>query len=93
MHSWAQGQSFPSSPGKPGSLEGGLISQRAVVGQGGPGGQAPRPFSQHRHLRGSVAAVLGLLHKRGSVFSQQSPGKDASCKAWAASPALLPCAS
>ena len=54
---------------------------------------APRPFSQHPHLRGPVTAVLGLLHKRGGVFSQQSPGRDASCKAWAASPALLPCTS
>lgn len=90
VHSWAQGQSFPSSPGKPGSLEGSHLL-RAVVGQGGPGGQAPSPFSQHRHLHGPVATVLGLLHKERGVFAQLSLGRDASCKAWAANPALLPC--
>lgn len=59
--SWAQGQSFPSSPGKPG-YAGGSHLLRAVVGQG-PGETEPRLLSLNTDIYSPVATVLGLLHK------------------------------
>ena len=70
MHSWAQGQSFPSSPGKPGLLERGLISRRAVVGQWG---SWPRVLSLNTHIFVALSPQCWVSSTREGVSSPSSP--------------------